>query len=171
MTDANIKFVNGTYQNTDAIHNTISYIFHLNSKKPLPIRYYGLLNIGYPPDPQKLIEKFEQNYYMQNPKYIPPQQLWHMIITLPFTLDEAYGDYFYMADSIARIFSYEYPVCYSYHTENKTTGNEHSHFHFIISTVSYLSDHPALNENKMTDYLTKIKQAAENYNVNLTLKE
>lgn len=94
-----------------------------------------------------------------------------MIITLPFTLDEAYGDYFYMADSIARIFSYEYPVCYSYHTENKTTGNEHSHFHFIISTVSYLSDHPALDGNKLTDYLIKIKQAAENYNVNLTLKE
>ncbi|OUP80767.1 hypothetical protein B5F07_19880 [Lachnoclostridium sp. An169] len=171
MTDVNIKFVNGTYQNTDAIHNALSYIFHLDSKKPLPIRFYGVVNIGYPPDPKKLIEAFEENYYSQNPKYILPQQLWHMLVTMPFTLDEPYGDYFYMADSIARIFSYEYPVCYAYHTENKTTGNEHSHFHFIISTASYIPDFPALDENRMTEYLTKIKETAGYYNVNLTLKE
>ena len=110
MTVANIKFVNGTYQNTDAIHNALSYIFHLDSKKPLPIRYYGILNTGYPPNPEKLIEEFERNYYRQNPKYILSQQLWHMIITMPFVLDEPYGGYFYMADSIAKIFSYEYPI-------------------------------------------------------------
>ena len=171
MTDANIKFVNGTYQNTDAIHNALSYIFHLDSKKPLPIRYYGILNTGYPPNPEKLIEEFERNYYRQNPKYILSQQLWHMIITMPFVLDEPYGGYFYIADSIAKIFSYEYPICYSYHTENRTTGKEHSHFHFIISTVSYIPKHPALDENRLCEYFTKIKQIAQNYSVNLILKE
>ena len=171
MIEANIKFIDGTYQNTDAMHNALSYIFHLDRKRTLPIRYYGLLNIGYPPDQDKLIKAFERNYYMQSPKYILPQQLWHMIITMPFTLNEPYGDYFYMADSIARIFSQEYPVCYSYHTKNKTTGNEHSHFHFIISTASYIPNHPAHDKNKISNYLTKIKETAENHSVNLTLKE
>lgn len=161
----------GKYQNTDAIHNALSYIFHLDKKRTLPIRYYGLLNTGYPPDHEKLIKAFERNYYLQSPKYILPQRLWHMAITFPIVFDEPYGDYFYMADSIARIFSYEYPVCYSYHAKNKTTGNEHSHFHFIISTASYMPEFPALDENKMSDYLTKIVQVAENYNVKLTLKE
>lgn len=109
----------GKYQNTDAIHNALSYIFHLDKKRTLPIRYYGLLNTGYPPDHKKLIKAFEQNYYIQNPKYILAQQLWHMAITFPIVFDEPYGDYFYMADNIARIFFYEYPVCYSYH---KKTG-------------------------------------------------
>lgn len=161
----------GKYQNTDAIHNALSYIFHLDKKRTLPIRFYGLLNTGYPPDHEKLIKAFERNYYLQSPKYILPQRLWHMAITFPIVFDEPYGDYFYMADSIARIFSYEYPVCYSYHAKNKTTGNEHSHFHFIISTASYMPEFPALDENKMSDYLTKIVQVAENYNVKLTLKE
>lgn len=171
MIDANIKLVKGTYQNPDAIHNAMSYIFHLDSKKPLLIRYYGILNVGYPPNPEKLIEEFERNYYRQNPKYILSQQLWHIIITMPFVLDEPYGDYFYMADGVARIFSYEYPVCYSYHTENKTTGNEHSHFHFIISTVSYIPEYPALNGARLGVYFTKIKETAEYYSVNLVLKE
>lgn len=171
MIEANIIFMKGKYQNTDAIHNALSYIFHLDKKRTLPIRFYGLLNTGYPPDHEKLIKAFERNYYLQSPKYILPQRLWHMAITFPIVFDEPYGDYFYMADSIARIFSYEYPVCYSYHAKNKTTGNEHSHFHFIISTASYMPEFPALDENKMSDYLTKIVQVAENYNVKLTLKE
>ena len=78
-----------------------------------------------------------------------------------------YNPYFIFADTIARLFCYEYPVCYAYHTKNKETGGHHSHFHYVVSTSSYISDHPALDADRLLTYLPKMQEIAWEYNLKL----
>lgn len=59
MIEVNVKFVPGEYCNADVIPNTLSYIFNLKSKNPLPVRFYGLSDVGgYPPSHEKIIQQF-----------------------------------------------------------------------------------------------------------------
>lgn len=170
MIEVNVKFVPGEYCNADVIPNTLSYIFNLKSKNPLPVRFYGLSDVGgYPPSHEKIIQQFQKIRADQN--NTSTQQVWHMILSFPCLFEEPYGTYFYFADAIAKVFAYEYPVCYAYHTKNKTTGNAHSHFHYIISTSSYIPEHPPLDESKMQAYFNHMQEAASLYGILLQIQQ
>lgn len=175
MIDAGIKFPNnGDFSNCNVIENELNYIFsypteHYPNRKPKPIHFYGVPYIGYPPQIDKLIACFK--LIRENQSQTIPQQIWHFIINFPIKFSSVYNEYFYFADAIASLFSYQYPVAYSYHTENKTTGNRHSHFHYIVSTSSYISDHPALDADHLMQYLMQMPAIAERYNINLYFQQ
>ncbi len=160
----NLKLAHGDYINNDAIHNLLTYIFNLDHT-PLPIRFYGLLQIQHlPPAPNEIISAFED--VRQNATYSLPQQLWHLIITFPIVFDKPYGHYFYFADAVARLFTPEYPICYGYHTTNKTTGHCHSHFHYAISTSSIVPHTAPLDADTLKNYLKKIPLLAQTFHIN-----
>ncbi len=171
MIHAGIKFpASGDYCNHDVIENTLKYIFcypteHQPDRKPIPIHFYGIPYIGYPPQVTKIIEQYQ--FIRQKQSCTIPQQVWHFQITFPFLFSSAYEPYFYFADQIARLFCYEYPICYAYHSQNKNTGNSHSHFHYVISTSSYRMDYPALDPKRMMDYLAKMPAIAQPYGIQL----
>lgn len=164
-----LKVVLKEYSNDAAIHNVLSYIYHLDYK-PLPIRFYGLPTIhSFPPDPYDIIHAFEdvRNYSAHS----LPRQLWHIIICFPIVFDISYGKFFYFADAVARLFTPDYPVCYAYHIDNKTTGKAHSHFHYAVSTSSIIPQAPPLDAAKLDDYLKKIMILARSYNLNPILTD
>lgn len=160
----NLKLVPGDYTNEDAIHNLLSYIFDLGHT-PLPIRFYGLLQIQHlPPAPNEIIAAFEDVH--RTAAHTLSRQLWHLIITFPIVFDKPYGHYFYFADAVARLFTPEYPVCYAYHEDNKTTRHHHSHFHYAISTSSIIPRTAPLDADKLKDYLQKIPLLAQTFHIN-----
>ena len=175
MIDAGIKFpTTGDFANQDVIENELTYIFSYPTRsypnrKPKPIHLYGIPYIGYPPQIDKLIACFK--LIRENQSQTIPQQIWHFTINFPIKFSSTYNEYFYFADAIASLFSYQYPVAYSYHTENKTTGNRHSHFHYIVSTSSYISDHPALDAARLMQYLVQMPAIAERFNINLYFQQ
>lgn len=175
MMNVGIKFPNqGDFSNYDIIENILQYIFSYPTKscskrKPKPIHFYGVPFIGYPPEINKLIAYFK---YIRNcQKQTIPQQIWHFHINFPILFDSKYNDYFYFADAIAELFSQQYPVAYAYHTENKTTGNRHSHFHYAVSTTSYIPDFPALDADRLTLYLRNMPSIANRYDINLYFQQ
>ena len=175
MMDVGIKFPNtGDFTNHNVIENVLNYIFtnpterHLD-RKPKPLHFLGVPYIGHPPQIDKLIACFK--LIRESQSQTIPQQIWHFTINFPIKFSSAYNEYFYFADAIASLFSYQYPVAYSYHTENKTTGNRHSHFHYIVSTSSYISDHPALDADHLMQYLMQMPAIAERYNINLYFQQ
>lgn len=170
MIDVNVKFVPSAFCNPDVILNTLTYIFNLKSKNPLPVRFYGLSDVGgYPPSYEKIIQQFQKVRADQN--NISSQQVWHMVISFPCLFEEPYGSYFYFADAVAKVFAYEYPVCYAYHTKNKTTGSAHSHFHYIISTSSYIPDYSPLDNSKMQTYFNHMQETANLYEIILHIQQ
>lgn len=175
MMDVGIKFPNtGDFTNHDVIENELNYIFSYPTekhpkRKPKPIHLYGVPYIGYPPQIDKLIACFKLIRETQSQTI--PQQLWHFHLDFPLLFTSAYNEYFYFADAIARLFSWEYPVAYSYHTENKTTGNRHSHFHYIVSTSSYIPDYPALDADHFMQYLVQMPAITERFNINLYFQQ
>lgn len=175
MIDAGIKFpTTGDFANHDVIENELNYIFSYPTRsypnrKPKPIHLYGIPYIGYPPQIDKLIACFK--LIRESQSQTIPRQIWHFTINFPVKFSSAYSEYFYFADAIASLFSYQYPVAYSYHTENKTTGNRHSHFHYIVSTSSYISDHPALDAARLMQYLVQMPAIAERFNINLYFQQ
>ena len=171
MIDVGIKFPNtGDFTNHNVIENGLNYIFSYPTerhpdRKPKPLHFLGVPYIGQPPQIDKLIACFK--LIRESQSQIIPQQIWHFIINFPIRFSSTYSEYFYFADAIASLFSYQYPVAYSYHTENKTSGNRHLHFHYIISTSSYISDHPALDADHLMQYLVQMPAIAERFNINL----
>lgn len=170
-----IKFpITGDYTNDDVIENTLKYIFsyptELNpERKPKTIHFYGIPYIGYPPKIEDLILQFKLVRCRQSQTI--PQQVWHFLINFSIPFNFIYGQYFYFADAVAACFSTCYPVAYAYHTENKTTGNHHSHFHYIVSTSSYLSNTPALGPERMIQYLFYMQTIAQQYGLSLYLQQ
>ena len=85
----NLKLVPGDYTNEDAIHNLLNYIFNFDHT-PLPIRFYGLLQIqNLPPAPNEIISAFEDVH--RTAAHTLSRQLWHLIITFPIVFDKPYG--------------------------------------------------------------------------------
>lgn len=171
MINVGIKFPNdGDFCNHDVIFNELTYIFSYPTEShperiPKPIHFYGVPNIGYPPQIDDLIRQFE--HIRQYQSQTIPQQVWHFTLNFPELFKSIYNPYFIFADTIARLFCYEYPVCYAYHTKNKETGGHHSHFHYVVSTSSYISDHPALDADRLLTYLPKMQEIAWEYNLKL----
>lgn len=170
-----IKFpITGDYSNDDVIENTLKYIFSYPiesspDRKPKPIHFYGVPYIGYPPKIEDLILQFK--YIRCNQSQTIPQQVWHFLINFSIPFNSIYGQYFYFADAIAALFSKRYPIAYAYHTENKTTGNHHSHFHYIVSTSSYIPNTPALDSEQMIQYLNHMQSIAQQYRLSLYLQQ
>ena len=171
MTDAGIKIsAKGDYSNNEAIDKVLTYIFQYPTeqapnRKPKPIHFYGLPYIGYPPKIEDVIVQFKMIRQRQNSAI--QRKLWHFQITFPFVFPSKYDSYFYFADAVASIFCREYPVCYAYHTENRHTNDFHSHFHFVVSTSSYISGYPPLDAKKFQAYLTQIPPITQAYGIHL----
>ncbi len=172
MTDAGIKFsTNGDYSNFDAVENLLYYIFQFPTatepdRKPLPIHFYGLPYMGYPPQINDLISQCK--VVRQRQSSTISRQFWHFQITFPVLFSSLYESYFYFADRIARIFCLEYPVFYAYHTKNRNTGNHHSHFHFAVLTSSYIPEYPALDAERFVSYLVQIPDIAQQFGIRIS---
>lgn len=175
MMTAGIKFpTNGDFSNNDIIENELKYIFSYPTRtqpkrKPKPIHFYGVPFIGYPPLINDLISQFIQMRKL--PDQIIPQQVWHFILSFPSLFSSTYDSCFFFADAIAELFSSAYPVAYAYHTENRHTGNRHSHFHYIVSTSSYIPNYPALGSNRLEKFLIQMKNIAYTYNIELYFQQ
>lgn len=171
MTDAGIKIsAKGDYSNNDAIDKVLTYIFQYPTKeapkrKPKPIHLYGFPYIGYPPKIEDVIIQLKMIRQCQSSAI--QRQLWHFQITFPFVFSSKNNLFFYFADAVASIFCHEYPVCYAYHTENRHTNNFHSHFHFVVSTSSYIPGYPALDTKRFQAYLSQIPSIAQEYEIHL----
>ncbi len=171
MIDAGIKFpTRGDYTNYNVIENVLLYMFQIPTdsypdRKPVPIHFYGIPYIGYPPKAEDVITQFEAIRKRQ--RCIIPQQIWHMELSFPIVFEDLTSPYFYFADEIARLFCWRYPVCYAYHDKNRETKNRHSHFHFGISTSSYIADYPPLDATRFQSYLAQIPAIAQAYGVHL----
>ncbi len=157
MIDANLKVIKNGYENSNAVDNTISYIYRLN-KNPLPLYCYG---VDFPPTYKNVIKSFHKT---RQKNFNPPgQQLHHFVISFEFLVPNV--NFFHFADDVAKIFD-GYPICYSFHTDT-----DHPHFHYIVSTASYFPDYPALDDNILSLYIKKSQEIAfKKHCINLDLK-
>lgn len=170
MEKVGIKFSDtGDFTNPDAITNAIRYIYAYPPQKPYykhkTIYFYGLPYLGYQPSIDSLIKQLVNVRDLQNCTI--PRQLWHFYLTFPIKFSSKFGSYFYFADRIAALFADAYPVCYAYHTKNKTTKSYHSHFHFVVSTSSYIQNYPPLDWDRMQYYLDIMPEIAKLYKLEL----
>lgn len=158
MINVNLKIIDDAYENDDAIDNTIAYIYRLNKRIALPLYCYG---VEYPPTYRNVIRSFHKT---RNKHPSPPdQQLYHFVLSLEFLLPNI--NFFHLADDVAKLFD-AYPVCYSFHTDT-----DHPHFHFIISTVSFIPGHSCLDNSTLLIHLEKAQQVAlEKHSILLNIK-
>lgn len=147
------------YSNKDAIDNVISYIYRID-KSQLPIYCYGC--IKWPPTYNSLIGEY---HYIRTAVKLSTlnqqaidQQIIHFVISFNISEGDIAEKCFYFADDIAKLFSAEYQVCYAYHTD---TG--HPHFHYVVSTTSYLIGNSPLTNDKMAQYELQIQRLADAY--------
>lgn len=158
MINVNLKIIENTYENSNAIDNTIAYIYRLNKKSPLPIYCYG---VDFPPTYENVIKSFHKT--RDRHPSPPDQQVYHFIISLEFLLPNI--NFFYFADDVAKIFDC-YPVCYSFHTDT-----DHPHFHFIVSTISYFPGYQDLDDSFLSMLIKQAQQMAlKKHNMILDLK-
>lgn len=156
------KIISKDYCNTDAIDNVIGYIYRTNNNPPLPIYCYGC--IEWPPTYDSLIKEYHLIREIPQAK-ISDQQIVHFILSFN-TQAQAISDmHFQFADDIAKLFRNEYQVCYSYHTDNG-----HPHFHYAISTTSYIDGNPFLSNDRMSCYKSQICSLAKAYGFELHTK-
>ncbi len=146
--------VNG-YDNPDAIDKTIGYIYRTNDKSPLPIYCYGC--IDWPPTYDRLIKEYHLVRETSQTN-TSDQQLMHFIISFNIPVQNVTEIHFHFADDIAKLFCNEYQICYSYHTDNG-----HPHFHYIVSTTSYIDGKPFLSNDRMSCYESQIYSLANTY--------
>lgn len=161
MTQAQIQIMPGAYENPDAIDKVIQYICRLDKPAPFPLYCYGAA-----PSPDvsaacgNIIQCFYDSRNMQNNP--PEQRLWHFVISFALPFQYMKPMYFYFIDAAARLFSNEYADCFSFHTDKA-----HPHFHFCISSSSYIPGIPSLDTEKMRTYVNQMIELASAYHINL----
>ena len=74
--------------------------------------------------------------------------------------------YFHLADSIARIFSPYYPICYSLHYDT-----DYLHCHYILSTTSGLPNVPSLSSNEFHGFFLKIQELVQSQGFELIIND
>lgn len=158
MNNALIKICNGEYTNDDAIEKATGYIYRLNTNHNLPTYCYGI----FPPCYENIIKEFEYVRTMQN--NVPDRKVWQLILSVPET--EANQQYFILADKIAKLFSNEYMVCYSFHYDTN-----HFHAHFVISATSYILNHTDLNKTMLYNYIFHAQTIAKANGIILEITE
>lgn len=65
---------------------------------------------------------------------------------------------------IAKTFASEYQIFYSCHTDTK-----HLHFHFFVSTTSFLINNTPLIKEKMDSYIKFIQDMTKDYGIHLII--
>lgn len=159
MINAIIKIVPNYYTKPTDIDNTVSYIYRIHSKKPLPVYCYG----AYPHTVDNIINNFKET--MKHYPAAPDTYLWHFIISFPN--DTLYDNTLHLfADLIAKLFSNEYQICYACHQDT-----DNLHFHYIVSSKSYIEENMDLNNEKMNLYLSEMSELANNFGISLIRKE
>lgn len=161
MTNAVFKIIPGEYVNCDAIDNTIKYLYRLNKKKALPLYCYGV----FPPTYENLIQAFHETRRLMQTNILN-QQVWHFTISFELALPQITRTNYHFADGIAKLYAPEYQVCYAYHT-----NTHHPHFHYIVSTTSYIPGNEPLSVDKMNLQITQMIQLATEYEIILEQKE
>lgn len=146
------------YYNPDAIDKLISYIYRTD-KSPLLIYCYGC--IEWPPTYNSLIKDFHSVRETAQMN-VSDQQVMHFIISFGIPVQNITNRHFQFADDIAKLFRNEYQICYSYHEDTR-----HPHFHYAVSTTSYLVGNPILNNDRMAQYESLIYSLANAYGFKL----
>lgn len=148
------------YVNDDAYTKVVNYINRISNKRSLPILCYGI----WPHTCENVIEQLSYNRSLHS--NLPDRLLWHFIISAPDNSPNIYGKYCAFADSIAKLFSAEYQICYACHTDTP-----HLHFHYVVSSTSYLPKGQPLDKSKMLQYVQKMLELAGQNNIVLERKE
>lgn len=160
MNNLILKIKSEEYVNDDAYTKVVNYIFRISKKRSLPILCYGI----WPHTYENVIEQLSYNRSLQsNP---PDRLLWHFIISAPDNSANTYDRYCAFADSIAKLFSSEYQICYACHTDTP-----HLHFHYVVSSTSYLPNGQHLDEGKLLQYIQKMLDLAGQNNIILERKD
>jgi hypothetical protein len=156
----NLKLIicNGNYINDDAISNAINYIYRLNSNKNLPIYCYGIPNMSY----ENIVANYEYVRTLKD-REISEQKLFHIVLSFPTSVPTL--SYYKLADSLARLFSPKYQICYSCHTDTNNL-----HYHYIISATSYLRNGTALCTDSLMQYLHHATSIFQSYGYTLELE-
>lgn len=165
MTNALIEIMPGEYENPDVIENVIKYICRFDKAEPFTLCPYGAI---FSPNVTETCQNIIQAFYdSRNIQVSPPERhLWHFVISFASNFHFIDQKHFYFIDAVAQLFSSEYVNCYSYHTDT-----DNPHFHFAISTASYIPDVPPLTPSKMYLYISRIIQLATTYKITLTQVE
>lgn len=162
--NALLKIAPGEHRNPDAVENVVRYICRYDKKEPLPLYCYGAS-----PSPDttaacdNIIQAFHDSQKVH--KNLPEREVWHLILSFPSSFEPGELNPFRFADDIARLFSLEYPSCYSYHSDT-----DNPHFHLAVSTSGCTPDVPPLDLPEMNSYIDRIMQLAAAYRITLTLK-
>ena len=141
-----LKVLAEGYDNSDAFERTVSYIYRLNQKKPLPVYAYDV----WPPSYERIIQSFHNIRNGRNDN--TSQFVWHLILSFG-TADDSLNRFAYsLTHDIARLFAVIYPVCYAFHHD---TDNFHAHL--IVCSSSRLPGYGPLDQNQMNTYCQTIK--------------
>lgn len=149
MYSANLCINNSSYTNDDAISNAINYITRLNDNN---IFFYG----NWPPNSQSAVELYEE-LRLRYPDQTCPQQIQHFWISFGNLSDVHFINEY--AESLAFLFATAFPICFATHEEK----NKHLHTHFVVSTTSFIPNHPPLVKNVWRTYLDNMKQYSKAY--------
>lgn len=159
MQDLIISIVDYIFYQTILSYNTHFYLLSILSPS-----IYILLN-HYRLKPVDSIRNVIRLFHKTRNKHpsLPDKLLYHLILPLEFLLPNI--NFFHLADDVAKLFD-AYPVCYSFHTDT-----DHPHFHFIISTVSFIPGHSCLDNSTLLIHLEKAQQVAlEKHSILLNIK-
>lgn len=151
-----LHIIDKTYENEDVFSNIVTYAFRLNNNQTLPIFCYGI----WPPTYKNIIDQL-QYIRTSNPTKID-KAVWQLILSFP---DKHISDQkFRLANMIAKTFASEYQIFYSCHTDTK-----HLHFHFFVSTTSFLINNTPLIKEKMDSYIKFIQDMTKDYGIHLII--
>ena len=145
---------NDNYENLECIERAINYIYATKDSKKktlkLPIYCYG-------------VNPFPMSY---NALIVDEQHIWHFIVSFGISPARVSNPYFHLADSIARIFSPYYPICYSLHYDT-----DYLHCHYILSTTSGLPNVPSLSSNEFHGFFLKIQELVQSQGFELIIND
>lgn len=153
----NVIFKNinpGDYHNPDAINRVIAYIYRTGTSQ-LPIYCYGC--IQWPPTYDSLVNEYHLIRETAETDLLD-QQLVHFVISFGDPVQDITDRHFHFADDIAKLFRNKYQICYAYHA-----SSGHPHFHYVVSTTSYITGTPPINSDRMSQYELQIHNLAGTY--------
>ena len=157
---------NDNYENLECIERAINYIYATKDSKKktlkLPIYCYGIN--PFPMSYDVLIDTFYD--FRQQSQNVDEQHIWHFIVSFGISPARVSNPYFHLADSIARIFSPYYPICYSLHYDT-----DYLHCHYILSTTSGLPNVPSLSSNEFHGFFLKIQELVQSQGFELIIND
>lgn len=136
MSNSLIIIYTGEYSNDDAYERVLSYVSNKN--------YVCGYAVPVPIERNSLIASYREAN--ENSNYETSRYIWHFTISLPEISN--LGRFMSVANSIAKVFAYDYQVLYSL---DLATG--HPHIHFAINNYSYHPERCPLSEDLFDAYI------------------